>query len=184
MVIYRNKNHCHVLCLILDFTIMINRILIGIEDSKYAEAATKYGFELAESLGAHVGLVNVIEPIAVPMNGNGATEILGTPLQGVDSMNEMELLNVQDMVSENITQQATKQFGGKVEVTQFNEYGATGEGIVACSVEFKADIIVVGTHHRSGLDRLFSSNVAEYVIRHSKIPVLVVPGKNNIQPVF
>jgi nucleotide-binding universal stress UspA family protein len=156
---------------------MIKRILIGVEDSKYAEAATEYGFSLAESLGAHVGVVNIIEPVPVSINSNAGGEILGTPLQGIDSINELELLNVQSVVSGHITEHATKQFGGKVEVTQFNEYGATGEGIIACSVEFKADLIVVGTHHRSGLDRLFSSNVAEYVVRHSEVPVLVVPTK-------
>ena len=156
---------------------MISKILIGVDDSKYAEAAAKYGFDLARSLGAKVGVVNIIEPMAVPATNYGATEILGAPLQGLDSVNETELLNVQDQVSENIVQRIAKEFGGRLEVTHFSEYGATGEGIIACSAEFKADLIVVGSHHRSGLDRIFSSNVAEYVVRHSKIPVLVVPGK-------
>jgi len=70
-----------------------------------------------------------------------------------------------------------KKYAGKTQITQFNEYGSTGEGIISCSKEFKADLVIIGTHHRSGLDRLLMGSIAEYVVRHSEIPVLVVPSK-------
>jgi nucleotide-binding universal stress UspA family protein len=64
-----------------------------------------------------------------------------------------------------------------MEVTHFNEFGSTGDGILNCSKEFKADLIVIGTHSRKGLDRLLSGSVSEHVVRHSEVPVLVVPMK-------
>jgi len=157
---------------------MITKILIGVDDSKYAEEAAKYGFDLAKKLDAHVGLVNIIEPLAVSEPNVGTTEIFGTPLQSLGSINNIEISNAQNEVSENIIQRIAKEFGSGLDVTQFNDYGSTGEGIISCSAEFKADLIVVGTHHRSGFDRLFSSNVAEYLVHHSKIPVSVVPAKD------
>jgi nucleotide-binding universal stress UspA family protein len=156
---------------------MIKKILIGVEESKYAEAAAKYGFDLAESLNAHVGLVNIIEPVAVSMPINGANEILGTPLYGLNRAEDDDIINAQTQVSENIIEYITKKFAGKLQVSHYNEFGSTGEGIIACGREFKADLIVIGTHHRSRLDRLFSRNVAEYIIHHSEIPVMVVPTK-------
>jgi nucleotide-binding universal stress UspA family protein len=39
----------------------------------------------------------------------------------------------------------------------------------------KANMIIMGTHGRTGLKHLFMGSVAEYVIRHSAIPVLVIP---------
>jgi nucleotide-binding universal stress UspA family protein len=36
-------------------------------------------------------------------------------------------------------------------------------------------MIVIGTHSRTGIDRLLMGSVAEHVIRHSEVPVLVVP---------
>jgi len=156
---------------------MIKKILIGVDDSKYAEAAAKYGFNLAESLNAHVGLVNIIEPVPISTPINGANEILGTPLYGLNIVDDNKIINAQTQVSENIIENITKKYAGKLEVSHYNEYGSTGEGILSCSREFKADIIVIGTHNRSGLDRLFSSNIAEYVVKHSAIPVLVVPTR-------
>ena len=157
---------------------MIKKILIGIDDSKYAQNAAKYGFKLAETLGAHVGLVNILEPITIPISGSGADEILGTSIQGVATPN-VDIIEAQTEISKNIIEDAIKKFAGKTQVTHFNEYGSTGEGIINCSLEFKADIIVIGTHERTGLDRLFSGSVAEYVVRHSTIPVLVVPSKES-----
>jgi nucleotide-binding universal stress UspA family protein len=156
---------------------MIKKILIGVDDSKYAEAAAKYGFDLAESLNAHVGLVNIIEPVAISMPINGANEILGTPLYGLNGAEDDNIINAQTQVSESIIENITQKYGGKLQVSHYNEYGSTGEGILSCSREFKADIIVIGTHNRSGLDRLFYSNIAEYVVKHSVIPVLVVPTR-------
>jgi nucleotide-binding universal stress UspA family protein len=157
---------------------MIKKILIGVDDSKYAENAAKYGFKLAEIYNAHVGLVNILEPIAMPMSGTGADEILGASLQRIN-MSDMEVMDAQTQISERIIDGIAKKFAGKLLVTHFNEYGSTGEGIISCSKEFKADIIVVGTHERTGLDRFFSGSVAEYVVRHSDIPVLVVPMKKS-----
>lgn len=155
---------------------MIKKILIGVDDSKYAENAAKYGFKLAETFNAHVGLVNILEPIAIPIAGSGADEILGTPMQGL-GVSDIDVLQAQTRISENIIERTDKKFGGKLQVTHFNEYGSTGEAIIDCSREFKADLIVVGTHERTGFDRLFSGSVAEYIVRHSEIPVLVVPMK-------
>lgn len=47
--------------------------------------------------------------------------------------------------------------------------------IVAEAVRGKFDMIVLGTHRRSGVSRILFGSVAEQVIRHSSCPVLVVP---------
>jgi nucleotide-binding universal stress UspA family protein len=156
---------------------MIKKILIGIDDSTYAEHAAKYGFGLAEKIDAHVGLVHITEPLAIPLNmTTGANEILGTPMQSLN-VSDTDLLASQQQVAETILENIIKKYAGNQEVTQFNEYGSTGQGIIDCSEEFHADIIVLGIHNRSGFDRLLNGSVAEFVVRHSRIPVLVVPSK-------
>jgi nucleotide-binding universal stress UspA family protein len=41
-------------------------------------------------------------------------------------------------------------------------------------MELRADMIVMGTQGRSGLDRVLLGSVAEHAVRHSAVPVLTV----------
>jgi nucleotide-binding universal stress UspA family protein len=152
----------------------IKKILIGIDDSKYAEHAAKYGFEIARKFDAAVGLVNIVEPALMPPMTPGSDPILGMPAQGV-GIDGVDLLDLRKDQSAQIVAQTIKRFAKDVKVTHFTEFGDTADGIITCSKEFKADLIVIGTHNRSGIDRLLMGSVAEHVVRHSDIPVLVVP---------
>jgi nucleotide-binding universal stress UspA family protein len=154
----------------------IKKVLIGIDDSKFAEHAAEYGFDIAHQFKAAVGLVNIVEPVIIPQTISGVDGLTG--MSSTDtSIEEMEILDVRRSQSKGIIDQAIKKFAGDIPVTQFHEYGSTADGIINCSKEFEADLIVIGTHSRTGLDRLLMGSVAEHVVRHSEIPVLVVPFK-------
>lgn len=56
--------------------------------------------------------------------------------------------------------------------------GAAAPAILQVAVDIQADVIVVGTHHRSGLERFFLGSVAEHVVRDAHCPVMVVTTKN------
>lgn len=148
------------------------RNTLGIDDSKYAEHAAAYGFDIAHKFNAAVGLVNIVEPAMMPQVTSGADPFLGVPNTGVE---EMELLDIQKNQADNTVDRFIKQFGGDMQVSHFTDYGSTSDGIIQCSKEFEADLIVLGTHSRSGLDRILMGSVAEDVVRHSEVPVLVVP---------
>ena len=158
---------------------MIKKILIGIDDSKYAEHAAEYGFDIARKFNASVGLVNIVEPVVMPQAGYGIDPVMGMPMQNVGiGMEEMELLDIQKNQSENIIDLTIKKFENEnITITHFSEYGSTADGILSCSKEYGADLIVIGTHSRSGIDRFLLGSVAEHVVRHSEVPVLVVPFK-------
>jgi nucleotide-binding universal stress UspA family protein len=55
--------------------------------------------------------------------------------------------------------------------------GEPGEAIVAAAESEKADIIVVGSHGRSGVSRFLIGSVSDYVVRHAHCPVMVVRGR-------
>jgi nucleotide-binding universal stress UspA family protein len=152
----------------------ISKILIGIDDSKFAEHAAEYGFDLARKFNAAVGLVNIVEPVILPESSTSIDPLMSTAFQST-SIEEMDLLNIQKSQSENVVERTIKKLGEGVLVTQFSEYGSTADGIISCSKEFGADLIVIGTHNRSGLDRWLLGSIAEDVVRQSEIPVLVVP---------
>jgi nucleotide-binding universal stress UspA family protein len=55
------------------------------------------------------------------------------------------------------------------------DVGDPAECILTVAEEHGADVIVVGSHHRSWLSRLFTGSVSGQVIKHADRPVLVVP---------
>jgi nucleotide-binding universal stress UspA family protein len=150
----------------------INKILIAVDDNKYAEHAAEVGFEMAQLFDAEVGLVSIVAPLILPESSTDV--ITGLPMESVN-IDQAELIKIQSESAENVIQQTIKKFAGDRKVTHFTEYGSTADGILKCSAEFNADMIVVGTHNRTGLNRLIMGSVSEHVVRHSHVPVLVVP---------
>src|ERR1700679_1064044 len=155
---------------------IISKVLIAVDASEASEHAAAYGFDIARKFNAAVGLANIVEPAVLPQMTSGADPIKGFPIQGT-GIEELELMDIQKDQSDNIVNQTIKKLAGDLEVTHFNEFGATGDGIIKCSKEFNADLIVLGTHGRTGFDRFLMGSIAEYVVRHSEVPVLVVPMK-------
>jgi nucleotide-binding universal stress UspA family protein len=58
-------------------------------------------------------------------------------------------------------------------------YGDPTRQIVAAAKKAKADLVVMGTHARKGIDRWLSGSVAEEVAEKSKCPVLVLHSPKN-----
>lgn len=150
----------------------INKILIGIDDSTYARNAAAYGFDIAHTYNAAVGLVHIIEPTVFPPDTNDS--LTGMPT-GTMAIDQAEIIDIQSKQSTAVIDSIKKEFAGELEVTSFTEFDITADGILACAKQFNADLIVLGTHSRTGLDRFLMGSVAENVVRHSAIPVLVVP---------
>lgn len=70
---------------------------------------------------------------------------------------------------------------GDVPVTTAVREGSPAGEIVDCAVEEGCDIILMGTHGRSGVDRLLLGSVAERVVRRSSVPVLTIRVQSSEQ---
>ena len=154
--------------------ITFKKILIAVDNSTFSDHAAKVGFELARKFEAHVGLVHIIEPVVTPPPMADTT--IGVPLQSGTDINGMDVIDVQNEVSDSLIVQVEKKYGKDLKVSHLTDFGPTAEGIINCSKEFMADMIVLGTHSRSGLDRLFMGSIAEEVVRDSAVPVMVIPS--------
>ncbi|MBX3256248.1 MAG: universal stress protein [Chitinophagaceae bacterium] len=138
------------------------KILVAIDNSSYSMKAAKVGFALAHSLKAAVGLLYVVDRSKEVVNAD-----LGiTPQQsGTVLLNE----------AEKTIEQYTRLYDGVDKVERFTPEGIPEKEIINISHEWPADIIVMGTHGRSAISKVLTGSVAEYVIRHSTIPVLITP---------
>jgi nucleotide-binding universal stress UspA family protein len=125
--------------------------------------AAKKGFELAHQLKATIGLIHVIDK-----NKEAVSADLGITFE----QSQAALLKQAD---ENINQ-LIKMYDGE-EVFRFTPEGFPKSEIINTAKEWEADLIVMGTHGRTGLTHLLVGSVAEYVIKHANIPVMVIHSK-------
>lgn len=141
------------------------KILIAVDSSTYSLAAATKGLELAHQLNATVALLFVIDRSKVIHNADA----------GIFPEEAFEMLK--EEAEQTLDQLSELYDGGKV--TKFMPEGRPTEDIIATAEAWKADLIVMGTHGRTGLMHLLIGSIAEHVLRHSKIPVLVVPSKKS-----
>ena len=140
-----------------------NKILIAVDSSPHAMHAAKRGFALAHQLKATIALLFVVDR---------NKEVVNTD-QGITPEQSETVLLKQ---AEETIEQLIKMYGGAEEVLRFTPEGCPRKEIINMAKEWEADLIVMGTHGRTGLVNLMMGSVAEYVIKHATVPVMVVPN--------
>lgn len=139
------------------------RILIAVDSSEYSMQAAKRGLELAHVLNAKAALLYVVD----------TTKAMGTIDGGVLPAQALIILKKE---AEQTLDELAAMYNGN-ELMKFMPEGHPFEEILATSRTWEADLLVMGTHGRTGLRHLLMGSVAEHVVRHSKVPVMVVPSR-------
>jgi nucleotide-binding universal stress UspA family protein len=147
------------------------KILIAVDDSKYAHLAAAYGFSLAKKLDAQLALVHVDEfPIALNVAGD---PVLGDSVQVIP-----DLMDIQKKSAEDLFKNLKAEFGSVLVQKEYILEGNIVNEIIEAAKEFEADMMVVGTHGRTGFNHFISGSVAEQITRQAHCPVLIVPNKD------
>lgn len=137
-----------------------NKILIAVDSSEYSMKAAKKGLELAHQLGAEAALIFVVE----------SSKTLGNVDAGITHEQALIVLKKE---AEQTLDELAEMYNGN-ELMKFMPEGNPEEDILKMAENWKADLLVLGTHGRTGLKHLLMGSVAERVVRHSNIPVMVV----------
>lgn len=139
----------------------ITKILVPTDFSPDAEPAIERALDLARSFSASVMLFHVYElPIAFP-EGYSFTAELITAIEKEAHAKLAETI-------ERLRQRTQVPISGKVGA------GATAMAIVDEAAQGGFDLIVMGTHGRTGFSRFFIGSVAERVVRLATCPVLTI----------
>jgi nucleotide-binding universal stress UspA family protein len=142
------------------------KILLAVDNSKFSEAAARALLGLALPAGTVVRVLHVFEPLRV-QEGIAMTGYSGVD---VESMRKMEWESALALVK----RIADRLHGKGFKVTASVVRGEARSKIVDVASKWKADLIVVGSHGRTGLERLLMGSVAEAVVRHAPCSVHVV----------
>ena len=147
---------------------MFKHILAPVDGSETSMAAVDKAAELAKAFGAAVTAVYVIDPY--PFTGVGGEFAYG----------QDQYLNAARAEARTAMEGATKrlQAAGVQAETRVIESHTAGRGIIDAVEACGADLVVMGSHGRRGLERLVLGSVTQSVLSHSKVSTLVVrvPG--------
>jgi nucleotide-binding universal stress UspA family protein len=145
---------------------MYQNILVPVDGSDTAAKALREAIQLARSLSSRIRVMHVLNSTPWIAQGvPGAIEELLTELRS----------RGESIIHEAKT--AVRSAGIEVDHRLIEALGdRVGEIIIAEANDWPAQLIVCGTHGRRGLKRLLVGGDAEYIVRHSPVPVLLVRG--------
>lgn len=146
---------------------MYQNILVAIDDSATSEKALFQAIELAETLRGRVRIITVIDLISLNLEGAFADM---TPLWNAQIADGERLLNARLQAIKATIPVETKLLRNAHIDLRIPDL------IEAEAVAWPADLIVIGTHGRRGVQRLLLGSVAEGLVRISTQPVLLVRG--------
>ena len=143
---------------------MYRRILVPVDGSKTSDSSLQEAIRFAQQQNALLKLVHVIEDARF-----------------FDAEGMIDYTTLRDMARRSGEQvlahaaEAVKQAGLVAETDLIESDGRRVEDmIVAEAKRWMADLIVIGTHGRSGVSRLMFGSVAEGVVRGSPTPILLI----------
>jgi nucleotide-binding universal stress UspA family protein len=138
--------------------------LIPVDGSPMAQKAVEKAVGLAQAFASDVTLIYVIDPF--PFTGLGSDFGYG----------QAEYLSAASAEADKATQSAQQvlRAGGVRAETMVVKAHSTWRGILDAATQVGADLIVMGSHGRHGLEKLVLGSVTQRVLSHSHLPVFVV----------
>jgi universal stress protein F len=146
----------------------MNRILVGLDASPRSSGVLEAAIELARSTGGKIILFRAVGvPHEIPVEAYSMTPA------NLAEMLEREAKKYLDAVAEAMPKDMLAETVVHV--------GTPWQGICSAADQQKADMIVIGSHGYSALDRLLGTTAAK-VVNHAKQSVLVVRGHPDLRP--
>jgi nucleotide-binding universal stress UspA family protein len=136
-------------------------ILIAIDESPLSAHAVEVAASLATAVQGDIGLVHALDM---------------SPVAGAEGIPAAEVVNELKQDGRNLMERVASRLPLTKTAWHFLREGSPAEQIVATAKEWGADLIVMGSHGRSGVTRLFLGSVADKVLRSATCPVLLVKG--------
>ena len=151
----------------------MKKVLIAIDYNPTAQKIAETGYSLAKSMNAEITLLHVVADFTY------YSSLDYSPIMGFDSFSTMGMVQTNTVAELEKAAleylEKTKKHLDDASIKTLVRDGDSGDAIIEAANELKADVIVLGSHSRRGLDKILMGSVAEKVLRHSKTPLFVIP---------
>jgi len=145
---------------------MYQRILVPIDGSPTAGRGLAEAIKLGRLTGAHLRLIHVVDELSFALNASQGMTLTGDML---DMLREAG--------AEILAQGAAsvRAAGLQVDTVLKDSFaGRVSDLVISEASAWPADLIVLGTHGRRGVGRLFLGSDAETIVRSAPVPVLLL----------
>lgn len=147
------------------FMASFKKIICALDLAEHSKEVASYASMLAKLSDASV-IALYVAPTMTQYTG------FHVPPNSIDSF----VSEIVDGAKATMEQFMKENFSG-INVSSDIVIGYAAEEILACADREGADLIVMGTHGRTGIDRMLFGSVAEKVVKNSPIPVLTIRPK-------
>lgn len=153
------------------------KVLFCTDFSENSDCAFEYAFGIAKRDDAILYVLHVIPRIP----DQYYSDLYSHMEIGAEDVNRDHFDKIKASLQESLVKSFQKQYLSKIKdkdkVKFVVKSGREDEEILKYAREENIDLVVIGTHGRTGLKHVLLGSVAEKTIRHSSIPVYVVPCK-------
>jgi universal stress protein A len=144
----------------------VRHLLVPTDFSEGSKPALEYALGLAQTFGAKLTLLHVVELPSYLTDAHTAVHLSMAMRDVMQGSAQRELAHL-----------LPEGWGAAVEVAHQVALGVPHQKILATAVAEQVDWIVMATHGRTGLSHLLMGSVAERVVRTAPCPVLTIrPG--------
>ena len=155
----------------------MKNLLIALDYEDSSLEVAKMGHRMARALSASPVLLHVVQEATY------FSSLKYSPIMGYDNFSGLDTIETDNtFTAKKIAEQYLAQIRTGVKddsIQTMVEIGDYSEIILSTALKLKVEMIIMGTHHRSGIGKILAGSIAEKVLHQSTIPILIIPVKND-----
>ena len=153
----------------------MTKILIALDYDPVAERIAEKGYELGKAMNAEIILLHVVSE-AFYYTSQNYSPIMG--YEGFNNLNVLPAIDIEALRKAALDfLNSSKRHLGDENIQTIIKDGDFADSILEAANEVAANLIVMGSHGRRGLDRMLLGSVAEQVLHKTTIPLFIIPTK-------
>lgn len=147
---------------------MYEKILVPVDGSPTSQLGLDEAIRVARAMGSTIHLLHVVDETSFTSSFEASVALTADVLQSLQSAGQQVLVDAQNYVREaglSVEGEVVESFADRV-----------SDLVLRKANECGAQLIVLGTHGRRGVQRMLLGSDAEQIVRQATVPVLLVRG--------
>ncbi|MBL8373387.1 universal stress protein [Accumulibacter sp.] len=154
---------------------MYKRIMVAVDDSFMTSQVLTAAVELARSTGAQLAICHAIDETILAQR-----EVAMMLPNSVGKTEARMRMGAQGLLGRLAETARAAGIAAEIMLVE-SEQKHVSDMLIDAATEWQADLLIVGTHGRRGIERFFVGSVAERLVRRSQVSLLLVRGEERDQ---